>query len=469
MRALARLEDEGLVRRVGLANVNRAQLDEALGLAPVAAVQVSLSVLDDRALRGGVVERCAEAGIAVIAHSPLGGPRRARSLDRHPGLAAVAENHGATAAEAALAWCSASARTSSRSRARGSRRQRARRPAPLRSCSARPSGSASPVAWYPRRVVHAAGDAEVVLVMGIPGAGKSRVAEAYAARDHLRLNRDERGGTLRALADELETALASGARRVVLDNTYSTRASRSHVVEAAARHGAPVRCVWLDTPLAQAQVNMIDRLLDRFGSLPTPEELEAAARKRAWSDGADVPDARAPRARTPRTRRGLRVHRADTVLARAARGAGRRVRRGVRAAGGGPARRDRGRRPDRPASRLRLAAGRLAGRPRRRIRAAAEGRVRPDRASRLPARRRSTDLLVSPSLPGLLLAFARAYGVDPERSTLVGTSPPIARWRRRSTPASSRSNSPRGARSSATSSDRACSYSRGAVTWPLSR
>jgi len=72
VRALARLVEDGLVSRVGLANVNRGQLDEALGLAPVAAVQVALSVVDDRALRVGLVERCAEAGIALIAHSPLG-------------------------------------------------------------------------------------------------------------------------------------------------------------------------------------------------------------------------------------------------------------------------------------------------------------------------------------------------------------------------------------------------------------
>ena len=72
LRALARLVDEGLVRRVGVANVNRPQLDEALELAPVAAVQVALSLVDDRALRGGLVERCADAGVAVIAHSPLG-------------------------------------------------------------------------------------------------------------------------------------------------------------------------------------------------------------------------------------------------------------------------------------------------------------------------------------------------------------------------------------------------------------
>src|SRR5207249_3413892 len=104
VRALARLVNEGVVRRVGLANVNRRQLDEALALAPVTAVQVALSPYDDGALRGGVVERCAESGVAVIAHSPLGGPRRARGLARREALADVADARGATPAEVALAW-----------------------------------------------------------------------------------------------------------------------------------------------------------------------------------------------------------------------------------------------------------------------------------------------------------------------------------------------------------------------------
>ena len=96
VRALARLVDEGLVRRVGVANVNRRQLDEALELAPVAAVQVALSVCDDSAVRGGIVERCEEAGIAVIAHSPLGGraaigpPRTSRARRGRARLAARA-------------------------------------------------------------------------------------------------------------------------------------------------------------------------------------------------------------------------------------------------------------------------------------------------------------------------------------------------------------------------------------------
>jgi hypothetical protein len=65
---------------------------------------------------------------------------------------------------------------------------------------------------------------------------------------------------------------------VVLDNTYLTRAARSYVLETAARHGAPVRCVWLNTPLAQAQVNLVQRLIERFGTVPAPEQLRALSR-----------------------------------------------------------------------------------------------------------------------------------------------------------------------------------------------
>ena len=277
LRALARLVDEGLVARVGVSNVNRTQLDEALGIAPVAAVEIGLGPFDDRALRGGVVDRCAENGIAVIAHSPLGGPRRARSLDRRPELVELAEAHAATPAEVALAWVLALG-------PHVVAIPGARRPETARSAARAATivlGAEERERVAPSRPAHRAPavrrDVEVVLVMGIPGAGKSRLADHYVAHGYVRLNRDERGGTLRALAGELETALQSGARRVVLDNTYATRGARSHVVETAARQGALVRCVWLDTPLAQAQVNLVERLLEQVGGLPSPEQLKTLA------------------------------------------------------------------------------------------------------------------------------------------------------------------------------------------------
>ena len=280
VRALARLVDEGLVRRVGVSNVNLRLLDEALELAPIAAVQVPLSPFDIAALRGGVVERCTERGIAVLAHSPLGGPRRAARLERNEALAGVANAHAATPAQVALAWLlSLSPEVVA---IPGARRPETARSAAAasrltltddeRALLGRELGEARPQRARRR-------DAEVVLVMGIPGAGKSRFAETHVARGYERLNRDERGGSLRELAATLDELLAAGARRIVLDNTYLTRASRSYAVDAASRYGASARCVWIDTPLAQAQVNLVERLLERFGSLPTPEELRVLARK----------------------------------------------------------------------------------------------------------------------------------------------------------------------------------------------
>jgi aryl-alcohol dehydrogenase-like predicted oxidoreductase len=274
VRALNRLLDDGQVKRIGVSNVNLPQLDEALALAPIAAVQVALSVHDDRAVRGGVLERCAEHDVTLIAHSPLGGPRRARSLARSQPFAEVALAWLLELSPAVVAIPGARRPETARSAARAGRltlapddtaalqqafgtHRRARTGAPR----SRPDG------------------AEVVMIMGIPGAGKTRLAESYAARDYLRLNRDERGGGLRELADALDRALATGAHRVVLDNTYLTRAARSHVIDAAHEHGLPARCLWLDTPLAQAQINLVERLLERFGALPMPEDLRALARR----------------------------------------------------------------------------------------------------------------------------------------------------------------------------------------------
>jgi aryl-alcohol dehydrogenase-like predicted oxidoreductase/predicted kinase len=281
VRALAALREAGKVRRIGLCNVNVAQIEAARRIVEISCVQVGLSVLDDQNLRSGVVEYCRDHGIRVIAYRPLGGSRAAR-LARDPLLVEVAERSGATPHEIALAWLAGLAPDlvpiPGATRLETARSIRRAREVLLAEddrvrLDARFSAERLRIPRQSRRPSASPGGGEVVLVMGMPGAGKSTVARGLEARGYERLNRDLRGGTLSALVGELDRGLAAGRTRWVLDNTYPSRRSRSEVIECAWKHGSPVRCIWVDATVADAQINAIGRLLDAHGRLPMPEEL----------------------------------------------------------------------------------------------------------------------------------------------------------------------------------------------------
>jgi aryl-alcohol dehydrogenase-like predicted oxidoreductase len=97
--ALAELRDEGLIRHLGVSNVTREQLAEARSIAPVAAVQNLFGVLEQQ--DAALVDECADAGIAFMPFFALGGGHSTLAGEN---LQKVAERHGATVFQVAIAW-----------------------------------------------------------------------------------------------------------------------------------------------------------------------------------------------------------------------------------------------------------------------------------------------------------------------------------------------------------------------------
>jgi aryl-alcohol dehydrogenase-like predicted oxidoreductase len=96
--ALAQLRQEGKIAAIGLSNVTVAQLDEALAIVGVAAVQNQLSYGRPGDLPTALA--CAERNVAYLAYAPFDGP--SGSLPR--AALAVAGRRGVSAHRVPLAW-----------------------------------------------------------------------------------------------------------------------------------------------------------------------------------------------------------------------------------------------------------------------------------------------------------------------------------------------------------------------------
>jgi aryl-alcohol dehydrogenase-like predicted oxidoreductase len=102
--ALTDLREEGKLELIGLSTVSADDVREALEITSVAEVQNAFSIVD----RGdqAVLDLCREHGVAYVPYFPLGsaytgGPK---ALAADPALASVADKHGVSAAQVALAW-----------------------------------------------------------------------------------------------------------------------------------------------------------------------------------------------------------------------------------------------------------------------------------------------------------------------------------------------------------------------------
>lgn len=296
---LAELQAAGKIRHLGLCNVSAPEVLQARRHFQVEALQCELSVMNRRASTAGVVALAAQMGVPFLAYRPLGGYAKVDKLLKNRAMKPLAAKHKVSPHEAALATLldlpgpvlPLIGATKIASLDSSIAALQIKLDADDR--AAREKISFDPKAEALRDLEPAVDPAdlpalepgagpgrapEVVIVMGIQGAGKSSRVDAYEAAGYARLNRDLLGGKLDDLLPKLDALLAGGQRRVVMDNTYPTRVSRFGVLRTAHRHGVPVRCVHIATPAREALINVVHRMLDRYDRLPGGDELSELAK-----------------------------------------------------------------------------------------------------------------------------------------------------------------------------------------------
>lgn len=105
MGAMRQLVDDGVVLRVGVSNVDVAQLDIARRVLGDALVSVQNEYSVQERSSDEVLRQCEEHGLAFLAWGPLGGMRAAKGLGGAAAPAAeVAERYGVSPQRVVLAW-----------------------------------------------------------------------------------------------------------------------------------------------------------------------------------------------------------------------------------------------------------------------------------------------------------------------------------------------------------------------------
>jgi aryl-alcohol dehydrogenase-like predicted oxidoreductase len=96
---LVRLQEEGKIRHIGVSNVDEEQLDRALAITEIVSVQNRYNLSD--LASEGVLDRAEALGLAFLPWHPLAASQLTRTGSR---IAEVAQRHGATPGQVALAW-----------------------------------------------------------------------------------------------------------------------------------------------------------------------------------------------------------------------------------------------------------------------------------------------------------------------------------------------------------------------------
>ncbi len=98
------LKEGGMITHIGLSNVDQLQLEAALNIVRIEAIQNRLNPFCKRDLRSGLVDFCRQRSITYIAYSPVGGHFQHTKAADHPLFKELAQKHGKTPFAIMLAW-----------------------------------------------------------------------------------------------------------------------------------------------------------------------------------------------------------------------------------------------------------------------------------------------------------------------------------------------------------------------------
>ncbi len=119
----------------------------------------------------------------------------------------------------------------------------------------------------------------VVLVGGLPGAGKSSLVQRPEYKNFVRLNRDLIGGKITKLVPLMQQALADG-KDVISDNLFCTIEDRKVFIEGASGYdGVQIEMLWVNTSSEDCQVNACRRMYEKYGHILMPSEFDQSAIK----------------------------------------------------------------------------------------------------------------------------------------------------------------------------------------------
>jgi len=115
---------------------------------------------------------------------------------------------------------------------------------------------------------------DVVMVLGAPASGKSSLSEGFIQRGYEHLNRDKAGGSVAALAPQLDSFISAG-KNVVLDNLFATAESRKPFLDVCKKQGVRITCSWMKTSIEDSIINALHRMWKRHGKIFfDPESLK---------------------------------------------------------------------------------------------------------------------------------------------------------------------------------------------------